>query len=59
MGGGALTLIGNANTITGGTAMTVEGFCDGPTNDLWASVSGSAEWNIVYTPGGMTIVGII
>ena len=58
-GGGSLTNIGNADTITGGTAMTVEGFCDGPTNDLWASVSGSAEWNIVYTPRGMKIVGII
>jgi len=67
VGGGPLTLIGNANTITASVGINVYaiGMCDGPTTDLWASVhdvSSSSTWNIVWKPPAvntMKIAGII
>jgi hypothetical protein len=53
-GGGSLTNIGNATTITGTTGSAeVNGFCDGPgTNDVWANMEdGSTAWNVQYKPG--------
>jgi YVTN family beta-propeller protein len=52
--GGALTTIGNVNSITGASVSTfVNGFCDGPVgDDLWANVGAGGTgltWNIVYT----------
>lgn len=56
VGGGALTLIGNAGTVTADVnTMEVLGFCDGPRgNDVWASVTeavaGSDTYNMVWRP---------
>jgi hypothetical protein len=52
LGGGALTLIGNADTILSDSGSGVQGFCDGPgDHDLWATfANGTDRWNAVYTP---------
>jgi hypothetical protein len=53
-GGGALTNIGNANTITG-EAVTNEGFGDGPHAQLWASAHNPASThNYLYSFPGVT-----
>jgi hypothetical protein len=52
VGGGALTNIGNLQSITGDSELDISGFCDGEATDtLWASCSGAFTWNIKYGPG--------
>lgn len=53
-GGGSLTTIGNADTITGTIGQNLSGFCDGFSSDLWANCTNGggspAFFNIVYAP---------
>jgi hypothetical protein len=64
LGGGSLTLIGNATSITTNlNPVSAIGFCDGPAgNDLWASVADSSSggtWNLVWRPSTMRTAGLI